>query len=318
LFWALPFCLKPQAEENEMKIYRIRNGVLLICVGFVLLLNTLDKLDWSIWWRILHLWPVLLIAIGIELLFKKTSLVFLGLLSPILIILAILGPVFFSQTNAPVPSFALNEYNWSESPDSLVAKASLILDISKGKLEISKGEKELIQAKLKYSGKRPYCSFHYYASDSSATLDIRKRSGRWRNNFWGNMKDNDWNIKLSGSPLFDLRIYSAASDAFLDLSEIKLEKLRLEADVSKAKIKLGKLVPNISAQIESDVSDVNILVPKESGLKITSRADLSSTNFGLPLNKQKDTLVTDNFETAQNKIELKLDGAISSLKVETY
>lgn len=301
-----------------MKIYRIRNGVLLICVGLVLFLNTLDKLDWSIWWQILSLWPVLLIAVGIELLFKKTSLAFLGLLSPVLIILAIFGPVFFNQTDTLVPSFALNEYSWSENPDSVVTKATLSLSISRGELEISRSEKGLIETKLRYSGRKPYCALHYYDSDSSASLDIRKRGDNWRNNFWKNIKDNDWNVKLSGAPLFDLRIYSATSNAFLDLSEIRVEKLRLETDVGKAKIKLGKLVPNISAQIESDISDVNILVPKESGLRITSDADLSSTDFDLTLKKENDVFLTNNFQTAQNKIEIKLDGAVSSLKIDTY
>ena len=303
-----------------MRIYQIRNGVLLICVGLVLLLNTLNKLDWSIWAQILHLWPVLLIAIGIELLFKKTSLAFLGLVSPLLMILVILGPVYFSQTQAQVPSFALNEYNWSENPDSVVSKATFVLDMSKGRLEISKSEKELVLAKLRFSGPRPHLSLHYYDSDSSATLEIRKKRRCWDNSFWGNMKDNDWNIKLGNAPLFDLKVRLATSDAFLDLSEIKVEKLKLESSMGKAKIKLGKLVPDISAEIESDISDVIILVPKESGLKITSDTNLSSTDFNkLSLvSEEKGVFFTNGFQAAQNKIELKLDGAISSLKIETY
>lgn len=305
-----------------MEINRIRNSVLFISVGFVLLLNTLDKLDWSIWWQILHLWPVLLIAIGIELLFKRTTLAFLGMLSPILILLAILGPVYFYHDYGQIPPFALNlkEYKWSEKPDSIVTKATVILDITGGQLDISSSQEDLIQAELKYWGRKPYCGFYYSDLDSSATLEIRENNRHWTNGLWKNMKENDWNINLSKLPLFDLRVYSAATNAFLDLSEIKVEKLRLEADVSKAKIKLGKLVPNISAQIESDVSDVNILVPKESGLKITSRADLSSTDFNkLSLvSEEKDVFFTNGFQTAQNKIEIKLGGAISSLKIDTY
>ena len=301
-----------------MRISNIRNGVLFICIGFVLLLNTLGKLDWSIWAQILSLWPILLVAIGIELLFKRTPLVFLGILSPILILLAILGPVYLDQTNGKVPSFALKECSWSVNPDNIVTKATLIVDISRGDLEISSSQEDLVSAKLKYLGRKPYCRLHYSDLDSSATLEIRERGRRWERRFLQNMKGNDWIIKLSQEPILDLRIYSAVSGADLDLSEIKVEKLRLETDVGKAKIKLGKLVPNVLAKIESDISEVTILVPKGSGLKIISDTDLSTTNFDLPLNKQEDMLFTDNFQTAENKIEVRLDGAISSLKIETY
>jgi len=233
-----------------MRIYRIRNGVLLICVGFVLLLNTLDKLDWSIWWRILQLWPILLIAVGIELLFKKTSLAFLGLLSPILILLAILGSVYFYHDYGQIPPFVLNlkEYKWSEKPDSIVTKATVILDITGGQLDISSSQEDLIQVELKYWGRKPYCGFYYSDLDSSATLEIRENNRHWANGLWKNMKKNDWNIKLSKLPLFDLRVYSAATNANLDLSEIRVEKLTLE-DMGKLQVKLGKLLPNIKAVI---------------------------------------------------------------------
>ena len=65
-----------------MNIGRIRNGAILISAGVVLLFNTMDYLSWSVWFRIFSLWPVILVAIGIELLFKRTLLSFLTLISP--------------------------------------------------------------------------------------------------------------------------------------------------------------------------------------------------------------------------------------------
>jgi len=301
-----------------MKISNVRNGVLFVCAGLVLLLNTLDKLNWSVWGQILSLWPVLLIAIGIELIFKKTSLSFLAVLSPVLILLSILGPVFFYHSDNRIPAFALKEYKWSERPDSVVTKATVILDISKGHLDISSNQENLIQAELKYWTEKPHCGYYYSHSDSSATLEIRENNRHWADRFWKNMKDNDWNISLSKLPIFDLRIYSAATSANLDLSEIRVEKLRLETNVGKSQIKLGKLLANVKAVIRSDVSDISVLVPKSSGLKIISDTELSSTSFNFKYNKQDDTFLTDNFQTAPNKIEIDLQGAISSLKIDTY
>ena len=40
--------------------------VILIGLGVVLLLNNLEVLPWSIWGALFRLWPVLLVAVGLE------------------------------------------------------------------------------------------------------------------------------------------------------------------------------------------------------------------------------------------------------------
>ncbi|MBU1050868.1 hypothetical protein KKG90_12705 [Candidatus Bipolaricaulota bacterium] len=49
--------------------------VLFIIVGAVLLLNTLDVVDWAIWPKVVRLWPVVVIGFGANLLiqhFRRT------------------------------------------------------------------------------------------------------------------------------------------------------------------------------------------------------------------------------------------------------
>ncbi len=45
----------------------------LITVGIVFLLNNLGVLDWSIWQSLVRLWPILLIAAGLDLLIGRRS-----------------------------------------------------------------------------------------------------------------------------------------------------------------------------------------------------------------------------------------------------
>jgi len=49
--------------------------VLFIVAGVVLLLNTLDVIDWAIWARLARLWPIVVIGFGVSLLlqhFRRT------------------------------------------------------------------------------------------------------------------------------------------------------------------------------------------------------------------------------------------------------
>ena len=57
---------------------KLRGGimpVLFIVTGVVLLLNTLDVVDWAIWPKVVRLWPILVIGFGANLLlqhFRRT------------------------------------------------------------------------------------------------------------------------------------------------------------------------------------------------------------------------------------------------------
>ena len=61
-------------------------GLVIILVGVILLLNNLNILDWSVWYNILKLWPLLLISLGISLIFRRR----LAWLAPLVIFLGII------------------------------------------------------------------------------------------------------------------------------------------------------------------------------------------------------------------------------------
>ena len=48
--------------------------VLLIGAGVLLLLNTMNVIDWNVWGNIWRLWPLALVAVGLELLVKCACL----------------------------------------------------------------------------------------------------------------------------------------------------------------------------------------------------------------------------------------------------
>jgi len=61
-------------------------GLAIILVGIILLLNNFNILDWSVWYNILRLWPLLLISLGISLIFRRR----LSWLAPLVIVLGII------------------------------------------------------------------------------------------------------------------------------------------------------------------------------------------------------------------------------------
>jgi len=301
-----------------MNISRVRNGVLFISIGIVLLLNNLDYVGWSVWAKILSLWPVLLIAIGIELIFKKTFLSFLTILSPILIILAVLGPVWTSYTEWR-GDYLVKGYKWSEPWDEKVKKAYLRIDLKAGDLDVSSDSVNLIDADLDYWTRKPYTSYRYSEEDSLALIRIKETRKDWKDWIWKGWREKKWRVNLSNKVPFDLKLYSKASSAYLSLSDILVEELYLDLKVTDLKLKLGKK-DYTKIKIESDASKIKILLPSESGIKIDSDATLLSTDFSgdISIYSEGDKYRSANYQTSPYKIDLQLDGAVSRLKVETY
>lgn len=61
-------------------------GLAIILIGVILLLNNLNILEWSVWYNIFRLWPLLLVSIGISLIFRRR----LSWLAPLVIVVGII------------------------------------------------------------------------------------------------------------------------------------------------------------------------------------------------------------------------------------
>ena len=302
-----------------MKIARIRNGVILISVGLVFLLNNLGYVAWDVWFRILSLWPVILIAIGIELIFRKTRLSFLSILSPLLFMAAILGPTYFQSIELTGIYRSIGTYRYDEDLDASVVKVTAIVQLRAGNLKISSEARQLVSAELEFWKRKPITSSEYSGFDSSATIEIRDKEREWKGWSWQAWGAKDWDIRLTNRIPVDLRIYAKATDAELDLSDLRVTNLNLETKAGNFDIKVGDMVDRMNGTIASDASRIHLLVPEDLGLRIENHSRLTSTSFSdLVIIKHDNIFETSNFEQASRRVTLSLEGSVTRLVVKSY
>jgi hypothetical protein len=307
-----------------MRIGRIRSGVILISLGIVFLLNNLGYVPWAVWLRILSLWPVILIAIGIEKIFGKTRLSFLTILSPLLFMAAILGPAYFSAGLGEKWEWgrahhAPERYQWSKDLDTSVVRVIATVQLRAGNLEISSESEKLISAKLDFWKRKPITTYKYSGSDSSAIIEIRDEEREWKGWFGRGWGEKDWAIGLTDKIPLSLRIDARATEGELNLSDLKLSKLNLDIKAANLNIKLGDLVDQVEGRIESDASRLSLLIPENIGLKIENHAELTSTSFSnISIMKYDNIYQTSDFDQAPKKIILSLEGSVTRLVVKSY
>ena len=308
-----------------MNIGRIRNGAILISAGVVLLFNTMDYLSWSVWFRIFSLWPVILVAIGIELLFKRTLLSFLTLISPLLFLAAILGPAFVFDSYLGVIGKTSQTYHFSQDLDSALTEAGLSVRLNTGDLVVSSGTGKLISTELDYFEREPIVTYEISNLDSSAQLrvrDLERRRLEWnfsKGRFRGAWDRKNWEIRLTERIPIDLTVYVKTGDADLDLSGLKVRMLDLETRTSDARIRIGNLVDEVSARIESRASKVSLSLPKGMALRIKNHSNLSSASFSwFTLKETDDGYETPDFDQATRKLTLYLEGSLTRLKINRH
>ncbi|MGB8656937.1 MAG: DUF5668 domain-containing protein [Candidatus Zixiibacteriota bacterium] len=308
-----------------MHIGRIRNGAILIAVGIVLLLNTTGRLSWSVWAGIFSLWPLVLVAVGIELLFKRTHLSFLAILSPLLFIATILGPALFFESDFVGPHHTGETYFWSQNQDSTLAKVKAIIEIRDGDLKLSSGRGKLASAELDYFREKPFATYRRLSSDSSATVEItdgERIQTEWiwsRGWYWGEYGKKDWKVTLTDRVPISLQVHAKASRADLNLSDLQVKDFDLELKASNVDVRIGDLSNEITGTIVTKACKLSIFLPEDMGLRIQNHTNLSSTSFSwLSLKEIDGQYQTPDFERAARKLTLYLDGSLTKLRISSY
>ncbi|MFA5135923.1 MAG: DUF5668 domain-containing protein [Patescibacteria group bacterium] len=91
-------------------------GILFICIGLILLFNTMGYVSWDIWEELLRFWPVLLILWGVEVMLGKSIasriissvIVFMILLFIVVFSYASINPVFNRWIRTKMPLWPMH------------------------------------------------------------------------------------------------------------------------------------------------------------------------------------------------------------------
>lgn len=289
---------------------RIRNGVILIVIGVIFLLHTLDVIHLGFWEVIWNVWPVILIAIGIEKIFGATrTLRPLAYLSPVLILMVLAWAVIADSGRSAWSyhddwsSGSHSEiYVWSEEGSSSTKLLDLTVEKTRGRLVVRNGAAEgnLLDGRLRYWGRRPRVK----SEEEESTLAVRIED-RDRGTDAGNGRDV-WVLRLTGDVPIRMSIDGGAARMRLDFSALQLEDLTLDAGAVDVDLTFGSLAPVVVCAIECAAAALDITVPASAGVSIERQSIFSGFSArGLTLVERGSMLITPDFD--EQPVQIKLD-----------
>ncbi len=303
--------------------------LILIVLGVVFLLNTLEVLPWNVWESLWRLWPLVLVLIGLELLLGRGNPWLSGLIAVFVIgaaaVLILLtgvlgiaytatGPISINGQAKPV----VLQTSEIGVPLEGARQASVTIKFGAGRLDVGAlpGDTgNLVEGSLTGAVGRGKVSPIVSRQGDRADVTIQGPEGGVvviPTTSGGNLQ-----LRLnSGLPL-DLRLQGGATTADLDLRQLQVRNLHVELGASTIRVQLPETAGTTQAQFKSGMATLNIEVPSKVAARITSRGGLSIFKIDeRRFPKQGNYYVSHGYDTAQNKVEIDIDAGLASVTVQ--
>lgn len=294
--------------ERDNRHVKLVGPTILIGIGVILLLNNLGYLNWS-FWDILNLWPILLVAAGLELLVGRRSA--LGsLVSAIIVLGLIAGGVWFAGTS-----------NFTRTSAQAIEIREPRGDITAARVTLSPAVAQINVKALNDSGNfvegtvlhRPNERVtHNFARGDTARLEL-KTSGS-AGVTMGPGRGYAWNFGFHPDVALDLNIDTGMGDVNLDLRALVLESVKVNAGMGAITIKLpgtGKF----SVDIDSGMGTVVIEVPAGMGVRLQTEAAIVGRNLPAGYTQNNNRYTSPNYDTAENRADIQVDLGIGSITI---
>ena len=315
-----------------MKPDKIFWGIFLVFIGGIFLLENFDIIDFS-WRYVWRFWPVILILIGVNILFKNSKSQ-TGIIVTAVITVITLGLLTYKglekhrdneskwswnnsddKNNDADSADVITDANYSEEFDAKYQFATLNIKGGASKFVIKSASDKLFEANLNQSKSRYYLK--KTEVDSAVTLNFNSKGNRSEYSLNGD-DFNEINMMLNAQPVWNINLTMGAGEIDFDLVNYKTKNISLKGGAAAFKVRVGNLYNDINVNAETGLAEIVIEVPETSGCRIKASTGLSSKDFKGFKKMKDDSYETSNYNEASNKINISLKGGLSDFNVDRY
>ncbi|HEY43919.1 MAG TPA: cell wall-active antibiotics response protein [Anaerolineae bacterium] len=285
--------------------------LLLIGLGVIFLLNNLGVLAVNIWDVIFRLWPVILIAIGLDLLIGRRS-VGGSLLVLVLILVVFIGGVWLIGVEVRTTGPSSEIFQPLES----MTKAEVSISPSIGLLHVESldpGSRYLAQGKIRLmSGEDLRQDFN--PDRDPASFALRSSGQTWFPAIGGWGEDATWDLGLNPDVALIL-------DLSLGVGKIEVDLTGLDVTAFEVSLGLGKTIITLpeegrfTAKISGAIGETYVIVPSDMAVRSHVSTGIGTSSLPPGYTRQGDTYVSPGYESAENRVDLDISQAIGMISV---
>ncbi len=244
-------------------------GMVALAVGLAAIMATLAVHVTSVVQTVLLAIPLALVGAGLERLGKSVRRSSLRALGGLLVLVAVVAPVVLSLS-APGP--AVNVAEGAPVPAG-ADQALLRVALGGGQLRVGPGATGLYDVQRR-SPAPPAAGVSTSGSVAMVDLRVPGQHGLLARN-----RGSDWSARLSTSLPWRVEVEAGALTADLDLRDLDVRAVGVDAGISRLAVRLGQPVRQVPVDLQVSAGLVDLYVPRSADLEI--RVDgLALNNFG--------------------------------------
>jgi len=307
-FW--PVILIAIGLDNLYQREGLVGAIFMIGLGVVFLLSNLGYINIDVWRLVLNLWPLLLVAIGLDLVLGRRS-IWASLVGLLLLLALLAGALWMFGVTIETGQSLPGEQIQQELGEA--SSAQIILDNGAGDVfvhsmddpallvsgkVVSQGGIETIQ-EYSLNGNRGI----YRLRQSGATIGFRIGS-----------EERTWDVGVTGAIPLEIRLNQGAGRSTLELRKLNVDRLDVSTGVGQVRVVLPE-TGGMRGKINAAIGQIVIEVPKGIGLRFRSGVALGNVNTPPGYGKSDRVYTSPDYEQAQVKIELEADLAIGNITI---
>lgn len=290
----------------------------LIAVGILVLLANVGVLSSQALQRLVDLWPLLLVIIGLQLVLTHTlprsQATVVGLIAMVLIVAA--GVVYAAM--GPATSFGTQH---AESAQRMTGLSAATLEVNYGAstIDVRTGNvgENLYRAAVDYpAGENPPS---ISLDNSTGTVRISDNGGPLGGFHVFGSEQRHLTIDLSTSVPWSIRLTGGASKLQMSVADLQLQSLTISGGASSIDARLGAPKGTVGITFEGGASNLVLHAPSGSQWNVALTGGVSSLTvdgqssggFG-EINKQ-----SAGYAGAANRFDIQVRGGVSHLDLET-
>jgi hypothetical protein len=288
----------------------VAGATLMIGIGVVFLLSNFGYLSVNVWQVIFNLWPLLLIAVGFDILIGSRS--WLASVFGLVLMLALLVASLWLLNIGAVSTSSAQVRQISQGLDG-AQQAHVVIEPGVGSLDISAmAEPTALVAGTLPSEQVMKISQNFEMEGDTAIYRLSATGGNYV--FPGSADLFSWDLELAPELPIDLEVELGAGDMNLKLTELVISTLKLDFGVSAAEINLPDQ-GGLDGTIDAAIGQVIIRVPSDVGLRVRKDTAIVIVNFPDDYRQSDGVYTSPNYASADQRIDLQIDMAIGRIVI---
>jgi len=291
---------------GEKHSNRLTNlAYVLIGLGAILLISRLGWFDLTRLVGVLRFWPILVIAVGVDMLTngRRRLLVYGGGVAAVLL-LALTGGGMMSNPATTVE--VAQELQGARS-----AEVHIVSSIAELNLTGTAQSELLASGRLgQHTGEQ--VAVNYVVRGNRGEFSAVSRG--FRSTFMAFRRAVDWDLTLSGRVPIALIVETGIGESTLDLRQLQLESLNINAGVGETTVHLPRR-GGYEGSIDGGVGEILVHVPRDLAIRIQVDTGIGSVNADRHFARSGNTYSSPGYETAAQRVELQIDAGIGTISI---